>query len=84
MWPVSFHRQPPCCLFVSTPDYGVYVAVQQETPPPFILTELKWDRDPAPNDEPLIHFAMRILQASSHKKGQLKLPFDLACTSGTS
>ncbi len=27
---------------------------------------------------------MRILQASSHKKGQLKLPFDLACTSGTS
>jgi hypothetical protein len=50
MWPVSFHRQPPCCLFVSTPDYGVYVAVQQETPPPFILTELKWDRDPAPNE----------------------------------
>jgi hypothetical protein len=31
-----------------------------------------------------LEHAMRILQASSHKKGQLKLPFDLACTSGTS
>jgi len=31
-----------------------------------------------------LNYAMRILQASSHKKGQLELPFNLACTTGTS